>query len=212
MRDDMKEIRYILASGSPRRREILDRIGLKYEVILPDVSEAHGAMAPDRIVMELSKRKAEAAADMLSTAESAIESVQSKPETRYLIIAADTLVAFGDEVLGKPADREDAVRMITLIAGRTHHVYTGVTMILLDGTERITDTFCESAAVRVRPMSEDEILEYVSSGESDDKAGAYAIQGIFRKYIEGFDGDFETIKGLPGDAVAEHIRQLIPMI
>jgi len=202
----MKDVRVILASGSPRRREILDRIGLSYEVILPEVSEEHEAMPPEQIVKELSGRKAEAVESLVIKRRESGDDPSGSP---VLIIAADTLVAYGDEVLGKPADRGDAKRMIRLLAGNTHHVYTGVTLIYTEEGRRKRDTFCESAAVKVRPMTEEEICRYVSTGEPDDKAGAYAIQGIFGKYVEGYDGDFETIKGLPGEAVREHIERIL---
>lgn len=224
-RETMKEIRYILASGSPRRREILDRIGISYEVILPEVLEEIDEPSPDRIVQQLSARKAETVAEqfvrpaMKKGTAGSIASIDGAESAAaedlrmrtVIVIAADTLVAYGDEVLGKPKDREDAVRMIRLLAGKTHHVYTGVTLIRIDGDRRSRDTFCESAAVRVRPMTEEEIRDYVATGEPDDKAGSYAIQGIFGRYIEGYDGDFETIKGLPGDAVSRHIEALLEL-
>ena len=193
----MKEIKIILASGSPRRREILDRLGLTYDVVTSEVSEEHEAMPPEQIVRELSFRKADAVAKLMPE------------QTGILILAADTLVAYGDEVLGKPADREDAVRMLKLLEGKTHHVYTGVTLLRIEDGKRIQDTFCESAAVKVLPMTEEEIRGYAATGEPDDKAGAYAIQGIFAKYVEDYEGAFETIKGLPGDAVMEHIRDIM---
>ena len=179
-----KEIRYILASGSPRRKEILKRIDIPYEVLVSEVPEDHGEEAPERIVSELSRRKAAAVAELCTDREGVL-----------MVIGADTLVALDGEVLGKPADRADSERMIRQLSGRAHQVFTGVTMILLPGKE--VRTFWERTDVHVRELSEEEIRSYVDSGEGDDKAGAYAIQGAFGAYISAFTGDYDNVVGFP---------------
>ncbi len=209
-------IRTILASGSPRRKEILERVGISFEVLVSEADESHGKEEPSDIVRELAGRKAEAVFRELSK--------ERNRQLPCILIAADTLVAMGKQVYGKPRDREDAVRMLRQLQGKTHQVYTGVCILgvsgeSLPGAETaegvagqtysvFRDNFAEAADVHVMDMSVEEIREYVATGEPDDKAGAYAIQGIFRKYISGFTGDFETIKGLPGDAVLTHYREM----
>ena len=190
-------MRYILASGSPRRKEILTRMGLAYEVLVSEVSEEHEDMPPEQIVLELSRRKAEAVAAIL-------QNQQTEEDT--CVIAADTLVAIDGEVLGKPVDRRESYQMIRRISGREHQVYTGVTLIKLP--EGKVDSFYEGTDVYVKPLTEDEIRAYVDTGEGDDKAGAYAIQGLFGKHIERFDGDYDNVVGLPAKALQEHLKQL----
>ena len=190
-------MKYILASGSPRRKEILTRMGLQYEVMVSEVSEEHEDMSPQEIVQELSRRKAQAVADLLQNRELTEDSC---------IIAADTLVAIDGEVLGKPADRRESYEMIARIRGREHQVYTGVTLIRLP--ENKADTFYEATDVYVKPLTAEEIRAYVETGEGDDKAGAYAIQGLFGTHIERFNGDYDNVVGLPAKALQEHLDKL----
>ncbi|MCR5249997.1 MAG: Maf family protein [Lachnospiraceae bacterium] len=178
------KISYILASGSPRRKEILTRIGIPFELMVSEISEDHEERVPDRIVSELSRRKALAVADLCGDMEGAV-----------LVIGADTLVALDGVVLGKPVDRADSERMIRMLSGKAHQVYTGVTMVLLPQKE--IRTFWERTDVHVKELSEEEIRSYVDSGEGDDKAGAYAIQGAFGAYISAFAGDYDNVVGFP---------------
>ncbi len=183
-------VRYILASGSPRRKEILSRLGFEYEVLVSDVSEDHGDMSPAGIVEELSKRKAQAAADMYETTE-------RDGDHPAIIIAADTLVALDDKVLGKPADRADSERMIRMLSGKAHQVYTGVTLIHIPSGKALT--FSDKTDVHVRALTDEEIAGYVDSGEGDDKAGAYAIQGDFGRFITAFEGSRDNVIGFPSE-------------
>ena len=180
------KISYILASGSPRRKEILSRLGFEYEVLVSEVSEEHGKLPPAEIVEELSRRKAEAVAGICAGRENG-----------SIVIAADTLVALDDKVLGKPADRKDSERMIRLLMGKAHQVYTGVTLIHLPSGKELT--FSDRTDVHVRLLSDAEIREYVDSGEGDDKAGAYAIQGDFGKFITAFEGSRDNVIGFPSE-------------
>lgn len=170
----------ILASQSPRRRELLAQIGLTFRVHAPDVDETTApGVPPAGMVEELSRRKAAAVA--------ALEGPGP------LIIAADTVVAVGNAVLGKPHGPEDAFAMLSSLSGREHHVYTGVT-VTRGGR---TVTFHERTAVRFRPLTEADIRGYVATGEPMDKAGAYGIQGRGALLVEGIDGDYGNVVGLP---------------
>ena len=183
--------RVILASASPRRKELLTNMGMDFEIIVSDVEEKVTKVKPSEIVVELSKLKAEDVAGK----------VEVSPGT--LIIAADTLVFLGDERLGKPKDEEDAVKMLKELSGRVHEVITGVTLIYNKGNSREEVSFYETTEVTFEKLDEDEIREYVSTGEPMDKAGAYAIQGGAGAFVTGLDGSFENVMGFPVDEVRE---------
>lgn len=170
----------ILASQSPRRKALLEQIGLAFRVHASDVDETVlPGTPPAAMVEELSRRKAAAVA--------ALEGPGP------LIIAADTVVAIGDAVLGKPHTRDDAFSMLSALSGREHHVYTGVTVTR--GGRSVT--FHESTAVRFRPLPQEEIAAYIATGEPMDKAGAYGIQGRGALLVEGIRGDYGNVVGLP---------------
>ncbi len=172
---------FILASSSPRRRELLASIGIDFEVIPSHVPEEHRTgEAPEEYVARLSRDKAAAIA-------------QKHPD-RW-VIAADTTVLMGDELLEKPADRADARRMLAAIAGRTHVVYTGVT--IEHGSRCHRDTRVAESEVRMLPLSAEDIAWYVETGEPLDKAGAYAVQGIGAMFIESIHGSYTNVVGLP---------------
>ena len=190
----MKSYKYILASGSPRRKEILTRLGFTYEVRISDCAEDHGTMPPAAIVEELSRRKAQAVAQQCTEADAG-----------SIVIAADTLVALEDRVLGKPADRAQSKEMIKMISGRAHQVYTGVTLIHIPSGKSVT--FSDKTDVHVRALSEAEVDEYVNSGEGDDKAGAYAIQGEFGKFITAFEGSKDNVIGFPSEMFMSELNK-----
>ena len=188
-----------LASGSPRRRELLTQIGIEYEVLVSEADEECDIKDPALLVEELSKRKAEAVFD----------SLEGKEETDYLVIGADTVVAIDGQILGKPSDKKDAEKMIRELSGRAHEVYTGVTLCYLKNGSRNEKTFHEMTKVIFCPMSEDEIHEYAESGEPLDKAGAYGIQGLCAKYIKGIDGDYNNVVGLPIGRLYREMRKMM---
>ncbi len=198
----------ILASGSPRRRELLSEAGLEFTVRVSEAEEIYHASKPAEIVQELSEIKALAVAREILK-ESA-EIISPEP---CIILGADTVVSADGRILGKPADPEEAAEMIRAIQGRAHEVYTGVCLILLlpCGREepglRTSEIrgFSEGTCVHVVPLSEQEIQNYVACGESLDKAGAYAIQGEFGKYIDRFEGDYENVIGLPVKRVLKEL-------
>ncbi len=176
-----------LASGSPRRRELLTQIGIEYEVRVSEADEDCDIADPAKMVEELSRRKAFAVADEL----------KAEDESDFCVIGADTVVALDGEILGKPKDKSDAVRMLRELSGRAHEVFTGVTIVKVSGGVKNTNTFNECTKVHFYAMSDEEIEEYVSTGDPLDKAGAYGIQGFCARYISGIEGDYNNVVGLP---------------
>lgn len=190
-------MKIILASASPRRRELLQQIGLPFEVCVTDAKEETFSSNPAEVVEQLSLRKAQAAASRRGA-----ESAEGEPE---LIIGADTIVACDGRILGKPGDKEEAVCMLKMLQGRKHQVYTGVTL-LFRGEEENKIVFHEASTVEFYPMTEREIREYVDTGEPMDKAGAYGIQGICARYIRGIEGDYNNIVGLPVGKLYQNLK------
>lgn len=178
----------ILASGSPRRKELLAQAEILFEVLVSDAEEMITKSEPGEIVEELSWRKSEAVA---------------KRYPGRTVLGADTIVVLDDRVLGKPKDKEDACRMLRDLQGRTHQVYTGVTLMRGDRTH----SFHERTDVTVYPMTGEEIKDYVQSGDPLDKAGAYGIQGRFAAYIKGIRGDYYNVVGLPIGRVYQELKK-----
>jgi len=177
----------ILASSSPRRRELLHALGLPFQVLTSDVDETTDPnRTPDEIVTELALRKAREIA---------------RKTDEGIVIGADTIVVLEQTVLGKPRDEADAFRMLSNLQGREHTVFSGVAVIdAASGREEVT---FRSTRVRMRSMSEAEIRAYIATGEPMDKAGSYAIQGFGATLVEGIVGDYFTVVGLPLHATAE---------
>ena len=195
----MKKI--VLASGSPRRRELLTQIGISFEVVKAEGEEKITTDDPEEAVKELAMQKAQEVADRVDA---------------DVVIGADTVVSIVKDgesdpvILGKPGTVEKAEEMISLIQGRTHQVYTGVTVILCLGADRFAETtFAEKTDVEVYEMAEDEIRAYAASGEPLDKAGAYGIQGSFAAYIKGIKGDYSNVVGLPLGRLCHEIKRLL---
>lgn len=176
----------ILASQSPRRKELLKQIGLKFECMPSDMEEVVNSDNPEEVVKELSKQKA--------------EDIASKCNDGFgLIIGADTVVSYAGKILGKPKDINEAKSMLLMLQSHKHQVYTGVTLILPD--KEIV--FSECTDVYMYPMSESCIERYVATGEPMDKAGAYAIQGKCAAYVEKIEGDYNNVVGLPVAAIVK---------
>ena len=171
-------MRIILASGSPRRTELLPRLVDSFDVIPSDVVEPTEGAPEDRV---------------LSGARLKAHDVASRH--RGMVIGADTLVAIGDRVLGKPSSREEAREMLRELSGREHRVLTG--LCVLSGWSGEELTSLEETVVRFRLLGEGEIDAYLATGEGDDKAGAYAIQSRAALFVEGIRGDFYNVMGLP---------------
>ena len=178
-------MRIILASGSPRRKEILHNAGYEFEIIKSEKEEIITKTIPADVVKELSIVKAKDVETKVSDNED------------YMIIGADTVVSVDNQILGKPHSRDDAYNMISGLAGREHRVYTGVTVIINENNVKKELVFAAETKVRVADMSEREIQEYISLDEPYDKAGAYAIQGRFAKYITSIEGEYSNVVGFP---------------
>jgi len=174
-------MRIILASKSPRRKEILENLGLKFDIIVADADERSDERDPKRRVAALAAIKGRAVLDAL----------EDKNDT--LVIASDTLVYAEGEFLGKPRDREDARRMIGLLSGRSHSVVSGI-YLFYNGKEVLS---ADETLVTFDKMTDGEIESYVSSDEPYDKAGGYAVQGLASLYISGLEGDYFNVVGLP---------------
>ena len=183
----------VLGSVSPRRRQLLDNLGLPYSVVDPDATEAH----PDaKSVDEVTQRNA------LSKARSVLRRITS-PDT--VIVGADTLVVVEEAVLGKPRDKEDAVRMLRLLSGREHEVVSGLALVSPRYGER---TRSVRSRLRFRSLSPEDIEDYLSTREPWDKAGAYAVQGLAMLFIERVEGSYTNIVGLPLEALLEELAAL----
>ncbi|MBQ3403531.1 MAG: septum formation inhibitor Maf [Synergistaceae bacterium] len=171
--------RIVLASGSPRRKALLESIGLKFEVFRPDVDEGYiPGESPEGYCTRLARTKALAG---------------SRAYPDAVVIAADTIVVIDGQILGKPSGRDDAVRMLKMLEGREHEVITGLA-VSYGGNVHV---HAEHTAVKFRPLTDGEIRAYVSTGECDDKAGAYAVQGMGSLIVERVRGDYFNVVGLP---------------
>ena len=179
--------RFVLASASPRRKEILESAGYTFEVIVSDADEnITEALSPEKTVEELAERKAVA---VLGNNEDAV------------VFGCDTVVAIDGKILGKPKDDEDAFNMLSMLSGKVHTVSTGVCICSKDKTE----VFSNTTEVEFYELSDETIRSYIASGECGDKAGAYGIQGFGRVLVKEIKGDYFSVMGLP---VAESARVL----
>lgn len=169
-----------MASASPRRQELLKQIGISFEVMPSQKEEKADFSEPEKLVEALSAQKAE-------------DIREQAADDTALVIGADTVVCCDGRVLGKPKDEEDACRMLSMLQGRKHQVYTGVTLCW--GREHLT--FSERTEVEFYPMSREQILFYISTKEPMDKAGAYGIQGLGAMWVKGIEGDYNNVVGLP---------------
>ncbi len=177
----------ILASASPRRRELMEKVGLQFTVKVADICEIIPENAtPDEAVMSLALQKAQAVA-------------AENPDS--VVIGADTVVALGDEILGKPRSEENAAELLKKLSGKSHTVYTGVAIIHGEKSK----SFCEATEVEFYTLSDREIADYVATKEPMDKAGAYGIQGKGAVLVKRIDGDYFNVVGLP---VAKLYREL----
>lgn len=197
----------ILASASPRRKELLEQIGISFEICPAKGEEIITKTAPAEVVMELAGQKAREVAVMIK-AYGAMHEECVTPQD-ILIIGADTVVAAEERILGKPKDEEDAARMLSLLSGKTHEVYTGVALLFLSASGRAGEhVFFERTRVTMGDMDEQEIRRYIATGEPMDKAGAYGIQGKCAIYVKGIEGDYNNVVGLPVAALYRELKKL----
>lgn len=185
----------VLASGSPRRKEILSQVGISFVVNVSNIEEITSQTTPENIVMELSKRKA--------------YDVAKRYTENTIIIGSDTIVAYQDQILGKPKDEGHAKEMLELLSGKTHEVFTGVTVIRKNESGEVSEqTFYEVSKVSFSGLTQEDIMDYITSKEPMDKAGAYAVQGRFAVHITRIEGDYYTIVGLPVARLYQEVKQL----
>ncbi len=183
----------ILASASPRRRELMAQAGLSFTVQVSEADETVTERRPDKIVEELALRKAMAVA---------------KTVPGGTVIGADTIVAMDGTILGKPGTEEQAAEMLRMLSGKTHQVYTGVAILAQKDGREIRRVFSERTDVTFYPLEEDEINRYVATGEPMDKAGAYGIQGRAAIFVQEIHGDYNNVVGLPAARLYQELNSL----
>jgi septum formation protein maf len=217
-KDMQKEqnVRLVLASASPRRRELLSQIGLEFTVMPSTKEENAKTTEAGALVQELSRQKAVDIWEQLSggqgqnpdadqeqiSEETQEPNLNGKQQPELLVVGADTVVCCEGKILGKPHSREAAAEMLTALQGRSHEVYTGVTLY----SQSETVTFFECTQVEFYPMTEVEISEYIDSKEPMDKAGAYGIQGLGARFVKGIRGDYNNVVGLPVGRLYQELK------
>jgi len=191
----MKQPKIILASTSPRRRELIQNLGLPVEAVKNAADETvDEGLSPEEVVKTLAERKMVAAFQKL-------EDVKNK-----IVVAGDTIVVLRNQILGKPCDKGDAFQMLNQLQGKTHTVYSGLACMNAESGEKIVDY--HFTKVKMKPLNERQIKKYIETGEPMDKAGAYAIQGLGATIVERIEGDYFTVVGLPLSLLADMLGRL----
>ena len=193
-------MKIILASNSPRRKELLHQIGLSFSTQPALNKEVTDKTEPRDMAEDLSYKKAVEVAGKM----------EDKGMNEFVVIGADTVVSCWDKVLGKPADEKEASEMLHLLEGKNHQVYTGVTIVWkYADTQAMFSTFSEVTDVTLYSISDEEIKGYIETGEPMDKAGAYGIQGMFAAYVQGICGDYNNVVGLPVGRLYQELKKLM---
>ena len=190
-------MKYVLASGSPRRKELLGKIVPEFEVIPAESEEKTSKQLPSEIVEELSFQKAS----------EIFHKILTDSDDQLVVIGSDTVVSYNHKILGKPVDKADAAKMVSLLSGNDHDVFSGVTVFYTEEGKERSFTFSEQTKVHVAELTDDEISNYVATGEPLDKAGAYGIQGLFARYITGIEGDYYNVMGLPVARLYQELKK-----
>ena len=192
-------LQIVLASASPRRKELLTQMAISYRILPSSADEIIEDRKPEQVVQRLSRLKATDVSDKL----------QQQGENNFLVIGADTVVSYQGRIMGKPGSEKEACDMLSCLQGNTHQVYTGVTLCIKTGKNELDwHTFYEKTDVSRYPMTEKEIQDYVATGEPMDKAGAYAIQGLCAVYIQRISGDYNNVVGLPVGRLYQELKKL----
>lgn len=175
-------LKIILASSSPRRKMLLEQLGLEFEIVVSDVEEkVEAGLTPEEVAKSLAYQKAMSVADPL--------------KGNYLVLGLDTIVVIENEILGKPGNESEIYEMLRKLSGKTHQVLTGICVVnILEGSHLIE---CDISNIKFREISDEEIKAYIKSGEPFDKAGSYAIQGLGGVFVEKITGSYSGIVGLP---------------
>ena len=203
----MTNIKIILASGSPRRKELLAQAGYDFDVC-PSLSEEDlEVMAPSEYVMLLAKMKADEVCNRI-IAEDVGRRAKKLPE-KFVILGADTVVSLNGRILGKPYDYDDAYNTLNSLSDQTHQVYTGVCLIYVEGRAKTSSSFFEKTDVTFYPVSHEEIIQYLATNEPFDKAGRYGIQGKGGLFVKEINGDYNNVVGLPLARVYHEIEELV---
>ncbi|MFH1700364.1 MAG: nucleoside triphosphate pyrophosphatase [Candidatus Zixiibacteriota bacterium] len=175
-----KTVDLVLASGSPRRKKILTKLGIKFTVLYPDIEEKiNSALRPDKLAVDLACQK--------------VCSLEHKPNGAYL--SCDTIVVYQNQILTKPRDKNDALRILKILSGQMHSVFTGLALYNSDSEQCLKGV--EESRVTFNNWNESKLLEYIATGEPMDKAGAYGIQGMGRFLVDMVDGNIDNVIGLP---------------
>ncbi|MCR5626776.1 MAG: Maf family protein [Lachnospiraceae bacterium] len=194
----IREHPLILASASPRRKDLLSRADIPFEIRISNAEESSTNPDPVKAAEENSLEKAKAV----------IEGLYCFEDEEYVVLSADTVVSIDGDILGKPAGEREAFSMLKRLQGRTHKVVTGVTLARRLGSKITYNTFHEITQVSVYPITDDQIHQYIATGEPMDKAGAYGIQGSFAKYIRNIKGDYSNVVGLPIGHVFKEYKKI----
>lgn len=189
-------MKIILASKSPRRKELIKYLGMPFEIITAEADETVEDVSPAEAVLEISKRKARA----VKAARGVFED--------EVIVGADTVVSLDGVILGKPADREEAKKTLSFLSGKSHEVFTGVTLVFEKEGKTVEKSFFEKTAVTFLPLTEEEIERYLDVNEYADKAGSYAIQGVFSAHVKGIEGDYNNVVGLPVSRIYRELKEI----
>lgn len=193
-------MKIILASASPRRQELLHMIYPDFDILTADGEESAAFSTASEFVQTLAKQKGD---QVISQ-----HSASFSQEETTIVISADTIVYSNGCVLGKPADAQKAHQMLSDLSGKNHQVYTGLCISVLKGTDLVNQILAdECTSVRVMSLTDEEINSYIQTGDPFDKAGGYGIQGLFGKYIEGIDGDYYNVVGLPVNRLYQELKK-----
>ena len=194
-----KQFPIILASASPRRSELLKQAGFSFTIVPSTTEETRTEVSPDQLVEDLAFQKAN---DVYETVKG------NYTDQDFMVIGADTIVYYDGEVLGKPADAQEAFDMLKLLSDRTHQVYTGLAIILRKANEKQVHLLHERTDVTFYPISDEELKDYIATGDPLDKAGAYGIQGTFAVHVKEIKGDYNNVVGLPIARLYQTLRQI----
>lgn len=194
-----KQFPIILASASPRRSELLKQAGFSFTIVPSTTEETRTEVSPGQLVEDLAFQKAN---DVYETVK------ENYTDQDFMVIGADTIVYYDGEVLGKPADAQEAFDMLKLLSDRTHQVYTGLAIILRKENEKQVHLLHERTDVTFYPISDEELKDYIATGDPLDKAGAYGIQGTFAVHVKEIKGDYNNVVGLPIARLYQTLRQI----
>ncbi len=204
---NQNEISYILASGSPRRRELLTQIGIEYTVLPAKGEEVITTAVPGDATEELSRQKAREVFERI-TGDPQLQKEYFANKKMIVVIGADTVVSYKNKILGKPKNREDAAQTLKMLSGDVHQAITGVTVIWMDlEGNRGNFSFHSTTDVHFAEVTEEEIASYLATGDADDKAGSYGIQGLFGRYVTEIRGEFANVMGLPVAALYASLKK-----